>query len=100
MGKVVSLIIELDSDLLQEIIEGTQKERLDIIREFPFTITDAIKDGIPYPKGKWINTTEFDEYYGHVYKCSHCGGEVLGCDAKEFCPHCRASMEESIDESN
>lgn len=100
MGKVVSIIIELDSDLLQEIIESNRRECLDIVREFPFTIIDAIKDGTPYPKGKWINTKEFDEYYGPIYKCSHCGDEVLGCDAKKFCPHCMASMEENTDESN
>lgn len=46
-------------------------------------------------QGEWIDTKEFDEYWGNDYKCSHCGGEVLGCDAKAFCPNCGADMREA-----
>lgn len=85
MGKAISIIIKLDSDLLQEIIEGNRKECLDIIREFPSTIIDAIKDGMPYPKGKWVKCKD-----GYT-RCDQCGSRGSAIKAR-FCHHCGADM--------
>lgn len=78
---------------LKEIIDNTETVERSDLWEVGFA--DGLAIGTKWaerPKGEWINTMEFDEYYGHVYKCSHCGDEVLGCDVKEFCPKCGAQM--------
>lgn len=78
---------------LKEIIDNTETVEKSELWEEGFA--DGLVVGVKWverPKGKWINTMEFDEYYGQVYKCSHCGGEVLGCGARNFCPKCGAQM--------
>lgn len=44
------------------------------------------------PKGKWIETSDFDEFYGKVYKCANCNKETLGCSCRNYCPNCGADM--------
>lgn len=44
------------------------------------------------PQGEWKSTGETDEFYGQVYKCTHCGKEVLGCGCRNFCTWCGATM--------
>ena len=44
------------------------------------------------PQGEWSITNEFDEFYGRVYKCTHCGEETLACDCRNFCSWCGALM--------
>ena len=45
------------------------------------------------PQGAWSTTDETDEFYGGVYKCTHCGEETLACSCHNFCTWCGASME-------
>lgn len=42
-------------------------------------------------RGEWQVTDDTDEWYGHVYKCSICGGEAIG-GCYNFCPNCGADM--------
>lgn len=44
------------------------------------------------PQGEWSITDETDEFYGRVYKCTHCGKEVLACGCRNFCTWCGVSM--------
>ena len=44
------------------------------------------------PKGEWVETSDFDEFYGKVYKCTNCNEETLGCDCHNYCPNCGADM--------
>lgn len=53
-----------------------------------------IANGIPLPKGEWSITNETDEFYGRVYKCTHCGKEMLACSCRNFCTWCGADMRE------
>jgi len=48
------------------------------------------------PQGEWEITRETDEFYGLVYKCTHCGKEVLGCGCRNFCTWCGASMTKEV----
>ena len=42
--------------------------------------------------GEWLDAGKgFDEWYARLYKCSLCGGEMIGCDW-HFCPHCGQPM--------
>ena len=41
------------------------------------------KEDVP----KWYEFG-YDEHYGRRYKCVRCGYEVLGCNARNYCPHC------------
>ena len=43
-------------------------------------------------QGEWITTDETDEFYGRVYKCTHCGKGTLACSCRNFCPFCGADM--------
>lgn len=56
----------------------------------------VIAHSVPYeekPQGMWSITGETDEFYGLVYKCTHCGKEMLACDCHNFCTWCGARME-------
>lgn len=44
------------------------------------------------PQGVWIETSDFDEFYGKVYKCTNCNKETLGCSCHNYCPNCGADM--------
>lgn len=44
------------------------------------------------PEGEWIATDETDEFYGRVYRCTHCSEETLACGCRNFCPNCGAKM--------
>lgn len=44
------------------------------------------------PKGEWSITDETDEFYGRVYRCTHCGKEMLACGCRNFCTWCGADM--------
>lgn len=37
-------------------------------------------------KLSWIQTDEFDDYFGYVFKCARCGKEIIG--TSNYCPHC------------
>lgn len=52
----------------------------------------AIKVLKQRPQGEWMITGETDEFYGLVYKCTHCGKEVLACGCHNFCTWCGADM--------
>ena len=43
-------------------------------------------------RGKWIETDEWDEWYGRIYKCSVCDRETMGTE--DYCPNCGARMKE------
>lgn len=43
-------------------------------------------------QGEWSITDETDEFYGRVYKCTHCGKEMLACGCRNFCTWCGAKM--------
>lgn len=43
-------------------------------------------------RGEWSITNETDEFYGRVYKCTHCGKEMLACGCRNFCTWCGADM--------
>lgn len=42
-------------------------------------------------RGKWIETDEWDEFSGRLYKCSNCKTFVIG-DIDNYCPYCGADM--------
>ena len=44
------------------------------------------------PQARWIATDETDEFYGRMYRCTHCGKETLACSCRNFCPDCGARM--------
>ena len=37
-------------------------------------------------KLSWIQTDEFDDYFGYIFKCARCGKEIIG--TSNYCPHC------------
>lgn len=37
-------------------------------------------------KLSWIQTDEFDDCFGYVFKCARCGKEIIG--TSNYCPHC------------
>ncbi len=37
-------------------------------------------------KLSWIQTDEFDDYFGYVFKCARCGKEIIG--TSNYCPRC------------
>ena len=47
----MKLIIDIDKDIAQGIIDGKGEMPRNIVRSFQATIADAIKNGIPLPKG-------------------------------------------------
>lgn len=53
---------------------------------------DQARKEFERPEGKWIITGETDEFYGLVYKCTHCGEAVLACGCHNFCTWCGADM--------
>ena len=61
---------------------------------------DEWKKKYERPQGEWSITDETDEFYGRVYKCTHCGKEMLACGCRNFCTWCGASMEVKKNESN
>lgn len=40
--------------------------------------------------GVWENC--FNSYQQNLYKCSHCGGFLVGQPQTKFCPHCGVEM--------
>lgn len=48
-------------------------------------------DAEPVKHGKWIETDEWDEFSGRLYKCSNCKTFVLGY-FDNYCPYCGAYM--------
>lgn len=55
-------------------------------------ISDLIKSYEKSSQGKWSITNETDEFYGRVYRCTHCGEEMLACGCRNFCTWCGADM--------
>ena len=47
----MQIVINIDDEIAQGIIEGYDDEPRNIVRSFQATIADAIKNGIPLPKG-------------------------------------------------
>ena len=47
--------------------------------------------------GHWIDARFKDEWYGTMYICSKCNGEMMG--TSDFCPNCGADMRE-VDAEN
>lgn len=47
----------------------------------------------PVRHGKWIETDEWDEFSGRLYKCSNCKTFVLGY-FDNYCPFCGSRMDE------
>lgn len=41
--------------------------------------------------GKWISTDRMEEWYTQEFRCSLCGGFMLG--QFNYCPHCGAKMQ-------
>ena len=48
-------------------------------------------DAEPVRHGKWIETDEYDEYYGRLYRCSNCNTSVIS-DFDYYCPFCGSYM--------
>lgn len=48
-------------------------------------------DAEPVRHGKWIETDEWDEFSGRLYKCSNCKTFVLGY-FDNYCPYCGSRM--------
>lgn len=42
-------------------------------------------------RGHWIETDEWDDFCGRLYKCSNCKTFVIG-DIDNYCPYCGADM--------
>lgn len=51
----------------------------------------------PVWHGKWIETDEWDEFSGRLYKCSNCKTFVIG-DIDNYCPYCGAYMKGTEDD--
>lgn len=47
---------------------------------------------VPQKSAIWIDTDEFDEVFGDVYKCSNCGYEVIERLGLNYCPRCGCKM--------
>lgn len=43
--------------------------------------------------GKWIESDEYDEFHGRLYRCSNCNTFVIG-DMDNYCPYCGCRMDE------
>ena len=50
-------------------------------------------DAEPVKHSKWIETDEYDEFYGRLYRCSNCNTFVIG-DMDNYCSYCGARMDE------
>lgn len=48
-------------------------------------------DAVPVKRGEWIETDEWDEFCGRLYKCSNCKTFVLGY-FDNYCPYCGSDM--------
>lgn len=48
-------------------------------------------DAVPVKRGKWIESDEYDEYRGRLYRCSNCNTFVVS-DFDNYCPYCGADM--------
>ena len=48
-------------------------------------------DAEPVRHGKWIETNEYDEYRGRLYRCSNCNTFVVS-NMDNYCPYCGADM--------
>lgn len=46
----------------------------------------------PVRHGKWIESDEYDEFSGRLYRCSNCNTFVIG-DMDNYCPFCGARMD-------
>lgn len=66
------------------------------------TVLDAIKNGTPIPKGRWIHrdpNVEQDEPDFMLWECSNCGFVIFSETEKDrlefhrFCSRCGAKME-------
>jgi len=49
-------------------------------------------DAEPVKHSKWIESDEFDEFYGRLYRCSNCNTFVIE-DMDNYCPFCGARMD-------
>ena len=53
-------------------------------------------DAEPVRHAKWIESDEYDEFSGRLYRCSNCNTFVIG-DIDNYCPFCGARMEADND---
>lgn len=82
-------IIDIPDEMYDDIKHGY------ICSEYADTLIQLIPNSKPYEErsqGEWEITGETDEFYGRVYKCTHCGKEVLACACHNFCTWCGAAM--------
>lgn len=86
----------IDADALKK-----ENERL-LHCDFPYlsetTLEELIDeqptiDAEPVRHGKWIESDEYDEYRGRLYRCSNCNTFVVS-DMDNYCPYCGARMDE------
>jgi rubrerythrin len=49
-------------------------------------------DAEPVKHSKWIESDEFDEFSGRLYRCSNCNTFVIE-DMDNYCPFCGARMD-------
>ena len=49
-------------------------------------------DAEPVRHAKWIESDEYDEFSGRLYRCSNCNTFVIG-DIDNYCPFCGARMD-------
>jgi rubrerythrin len=49
-------------------------------------------DAEPVRHGKWVESDEYDEFSGRLYRCSNCNTFVIG-DMDNYCPFCGARMD-------
>lgn len=47
----MQIVIDIDDDIAHGIIDGQNDEPRNIVRSYQATIADAIKNGVPLPKG-------------------------------------------------
>lgn len=73
----------------------TKEEALDAINKwqettFPNEIIPKLKPKSVVMYGNWISTESNEEWYGNMYLCSFCQGEMIG--ASNYCPWCGKDM--------
>lgn len=73
----------------------TKEEALNAIHywqesNFPDYVVPELKQKPVVMCGKWISTESNEEWYGNMYLCSFCQGEMIG--ASNYCPWCGKEM--------
>ena len=73
----------------------TKEEALNIIHNweasrFPDDVVPKLKPKPVVMLGKWISTESNEEWWGNMFICSYCQGEMIG--ASKFCPWCGKEM--------